>query len=67
MNLSFTSTDYFYSKLYYGGLAASADGTVDEDEGSSLPAGMTFGSVGGEMTLASVLVSTPSTSWMTSS
>ena len=59
-SLSFTCTDYFYSKLYYGPLAASANGTVDEDEGSSLQVETTFGSVEGRMTLASDLVSTPS-------
>ena len=60
MNSSFTCTNYFYSKLYYGPPAASPDGTVDEDEGSSLLVGMTFGSVGGGMMLASNPVSTPS-------
>ena len=60
MNLSFTSTNYFYSKLYYGRPAASADGTVDEDKSSSLPVRMTFGSVGGGTMLASDPNSTPS-------
>ena len=60
MNSSFTCTDYFYSKLYYGPPVASANGTVDEDEGSSLQVETTFGSVEGRMTLASDLVSTPS-------
>ena len=67
MNSSFTSTDYLYSKLYYGHPASSSDGTVNEDEGSSLPIGMTFGSIGGGMTLASNLVSTSSIGWTTSS
>ena len=67
MNLTFTYTDYFYSKLYYGPLTASPDGTVDEDEGSLLLVGMTFGSVGGGTTLTSNTVSTPSTGGMTSS
>ena len=67
MNSSFTSTDYFYSKLYYDSPAASANGTVDEDEGSSLPVGMMFGSIGGRTTLASDPVSTPSTGYTTSS
>ena len=40
---------------------ASVDGTVDEDEGSSLLVGTTFGSIGGGMMLASDLVSTSST------
>ena len=66
-NLSFTYSDYVYSKFYCGRLAASADGTVDEDEGSSLPVRMTFGSIGGGMMLTFDLVSTPSTGWTTSS
>ena len=45
----------------------SADDTVDEDEGSSLPAGTMFGSIGGGRTFASDPISTPSTWWMTSS
>ena len=60
MNSSLTITDYFYSKLYYGLPTASADGTVDKDEGSSLSVGTTFGSVGGGTTLASDPVSIPS-------
>ena len=60
MNLSFTYADYFYSKFYYGRPAASADGTTDEDKGCSFSDGATFGSVGGGMTLASDLASTPS-------
>ena len=44
-NLSFTYTDCFYSKFYYGRLAASADGSVDEDKGCSLSNGTTFDSV----------------------
>ena len=67
MNSSFTYTDYFYSKLYYGPPAPSPDGTVDEDEGSSLLVRATFGLVGGGTTLASNLVSTPSIGWTTSS
>ena len=60
MNSSFTSTDYFYSKLYYDLPAASADGTVDKDGGSSLPIRTTLSSIGGGTTLTSDLVSTPS-------
>ena len=66
-NLSFTCTDCFYSKSYCGRPAASADGTIDEDKGSSLSDGMTFGSVRDRTTLTSNLVSTPSAGWMTSS
>ena len=67
MNLSFTYTDCFYSKFYYGRPAASADGMIDEDKGSLLSNGTTFGSVRGGTTLALDPVSTPSTGWMTSS
>ena len=59
-NLSFTYTDYFYSKFYCGRSVALADGVIDEDKGSSLSNGTTFGSVGGGMRLASNPVSTPS-------
>ena len=60
MNLTFTYTDYFYSKFYYGRPAALADGTVNEDKGHSLSDRTTFGSVGGGMMLTSDSVSTPS-------
>jgi hypothetical protein len=46
---------------------ALADGTVDEDEGSSLLVRTMFGSVGGGMTLASDLASAASTGSTTSS
>ena len=59
-NLTFTYTNYIYTKLYCGHPAASANGTADEDKGRSLSDGMMFGSVGGGTTLASDLVSTPS-------
>ena len=67
MNLSFTFTNCFYSKFYYGRPAASANGAVDKDKGCSLADRMMFGSVGGETMLVSDPVSTPSTGWMTSS
>ena len=67
MNLTFTYTNYFYSKFYYGRPAASVDGTTDEDKGCSLSDGVTFGSVGGGMMLASDQASNPSAGWMTSS
>ena len=67
MNLTFTFANYFYSKYYYGRLAASADDATDEDKGCSLSDRATFGSVGGRTTLASDPVSTPSIGWMTSS
>ena len=67
MNLSFTFTNYFYSKFYCGRPVASADGTIAKDKGCSLSDGTTFGSVGGGTTLASNPVSTPSAGWMTSS
>jgi len=60
INLSFTYTDYFYSKFYYGRPVASADGTVDEDKGCSLSDGTMFGSIGGGTMLTSDPVSTPS-------
>ena len=60
-NLSFTYINCFYSKFYCGRPAVSADGMIDEDTGCSLSDEMTFGSVGGGTTLASNLVSTPST------
>ena len=66
-NLSFTFTNGFYSKFYYGRQAALADDATDKDKGSLLSDGATFGSVGGRMTLASDLASTPFTGWMTSS
>ena len=66
-NLSFTFTNYFYSKFYCGYPMASANGTVDEDKGCSLADGTTFGSVGGRTMLVSDPVSTPSVGWTTSS
>ena len=65
MNLSFTFTNYYYSKFYYGRPMASADGVVDKDKGYSLADGMMFDSVGGGTKLALDLVSTPSVGWMT--
>ena len=66
-NLNFTFPNYFCPKFYYGRPVASADGATDEDKGCSLSDGVTFGSIGGGMTLASDPASTPSTGWMTSS
>ena len=67
MKLTFTYTNYFYSKSYCGCLVAFADGAVDEDKGCSLSDGATFGSVGGGMMLTSDPASTPSVGWMMSS
>ena len=67
MNLSFTFADCFCPKFYYGRQAALADDATDKDKGSLLSDGATFGSVGGGMTLASDLASTPFTGWMMSS
>ena len=60
MNLTFTFANYFYSKYYYGRLAASADDATDEDKGCSLSDRATFGSVGGGTTFTSNQASTPS-------
>ena len=59
-NLSFTYTNYFYSKNYCARPAASVDGSVDKDKGWSLIDGTTFGSVGGGTMLVSNPVSIPS-------
>ena len=67
MNLSFTYTDYFYSKFYCGRPTALADGTINEDKGCSPSDGTMFISVRGGTTLAFDSVSTPSVGWMTSS
>ena len=67
MNLTYTYTNYLYSKSYCGRPAASADGVVDKDKDCLLADGTTFGSVGGGTMLVSDLVSTPSVGWMMSS
>ena len=61
MNLSFTYIDYFYSKFYCGRPIALADGTINEDKGSSFSDRTTFSLVRDGMTLTSNPVSTPST------
>ena len=61
MNLSLTHIACFYFTCYYGCPAASAVGATDEDKGCSLSdSWATLGSVGGGMTFASDLGSTPS-------
>ena len=60
MNLSFTCANYFYSKYYRGLPVASADGAIGEGRGCLLSGWTTLGSVGGEVTFASDLGSTPS-------
>ena len=66
-NLSFTFAECFCPKFYYGRPAASADGATDEDKGCSLSDEATLDSIGGGMTLASDLASTPSAGWVMSS
>ena len=67
MNLTFTDTNYSYSKYNCDRPAALADSMVDEDKGCSLFDGTTFGSIRGRAALAFDLVSTPSVGWKTSS